>query len=136
MKAWVWYLSCTLLVSIFALCLVRAFVFMSVWVFGYHLWILPRLFDESLGVAESFVPLVTMEAGGGDKAAGVARLVVAAAIASFVHWAISQPTEFDGMISAQKVRVGREGWRRNLTKNKKMAILLKIAPASRSAPFF
>mmetsp|Transcript_9552 Transcript_9552/g.19061 ORF Transcript_9552/g.19061 Transcript_9552/m.19061 type:complete len:310 (+) Transcript_9552:41-970(+) len=102
MKAWVWYLSCTLLVAIVGLCIVRGVAFLVVWIGGYHFWILPNLFDEQLGVAESFVPLFSLTAGGSDTHARLFRFFIFAFFAGFVHWAVSQPTEFDGMISAQK----------------------------------
>ena len=61
LKVWIWYLSCTLLLVIFGLCIVRGVAFTVFWIGGYEFWILPNLFDESLGVAESFVPVFTFQ---------------------------------------------------------------------------
>jgi len=99
LKVWIWYLSCTLLIVIFGLCLVRLTVFVIFWIVGYDFWILPNLFDESLGVAESFSPLWSFCKSGEML---LFRLAVAGGIASFFYWAATQPTEFDGMIKAQR----------------------------------
>ncbi|GMH94349.1 hypothetical protein TL16_g12882 [Triparma laevis f. inornata] len=99
LKVWVWYLSVTLLLLIFGICVLRGVVFIVFWIIGRDFWILPNLFDESLGVAESFVPLYSFEKSSGSP---MFRAVVLCLIAASIHWAISQPTEFDGMISAQK----------------------------------
>eukprot|EP00519_Triparma_laevis_P009031 CAMPEP_0182506078 /NCGR_PEP_ID=MMETSP1321-20130603/20536_1 /TAXON_ID=91990 /ORGANISM="Bolidomonas sp., Strain RCC1657" /LENGTH=281 /DNA_ID=CAMNT_0024711747 /DNA_START=22 /DNA_END=864 /DNA_ORIENTATION=- len=99
LKVWVWYLSVTLLLGIIGICLVRGLVFVVFWILGRDFWILPNLFDESLGVAESFVPLYSFSKSSGSL---LFRATVLSLIALSVHWAISQPTEFDGMISAQR----------------------------------
>ncbi|GMI46122.1 hypothetical protein TrCOL_g12754 [Triparma columacea] len=100
LKVWVWYLSVTFLISIFGLCILRLVVFLTVWVCGFEFWILPNLFDESLGVAESFIPLFTFNKAGAGQ--GIYRAGLVVLLAWTIHWAISQPTEFDGMIKAQK----------------------------------
>jgi len=100
LKVWVWYLSVTFLISIFGLCIVRLVLFLIVWVGGYELWILPNLFDESLGVAESFVPIWSFAKAASGQ--GIYRAALVVLIGWTLHWAISQPTEFDGMIKAQK----------------------------------
>ena len=99
-KVWVWYLSVTFLIFVFTLCLLRSLAFLTLWVCGYDFWFLPNLFDESLGVAESFVPVYTF--GRSSSGQGYARAIVVVAMAATIHWAISQPSEFDGMIKAQK----------------------------------
>jgi translocation protein SEC62 len=98
-KVWIWYLSCTILVVTFVVIFVRLVVFIAVWIFGYDLWILPNLFDEGLGVAESFIPLVTFYKS--ENTTALFRLAVLGAFAGFFYWAVTQPTEFDGMIKAQ-----------------------------------
>mmetsp|Transcript_18007 Transcript_18007/g.37482 ORF Transcript_18007/g.37482 Transcript_18007/m.37482 type:complete len:310 (+) Transcript_18007:70-999(+) len=100
LKVWVWYLSVTFLIGVFGLCIVRLFLFTTVWIAGYEFWILPRLFDESLGVAESFIPVWSFEKS--PKGLGIYRAGLVILFAWFIHWAVSQPTEFDGMIKAQK----------------------------------
>uniref|UniRef100_A0A7S0R9Q2 Translocation protein SEC62 n=1 Tax=Pyramimonas obovata TaxID=1411642 RepID=A0A7S0R9Q2_9CHLO len=57
LKLGVLYLCLCLLGVIFAICIVRALIFVAFWVlFGKHLWLLPHLFSEEAGVLEAFTP--------------------------------------------------------------------------------
>ncbi len=100
LKVWLWYLSVTILIFTFTLCIVRLLLFIGLWVCGYEFWLLPNLFDENLGVAESFVPLYSFakSAAGQSMTRGAVLLLIVAS----VYWAVSQPTEFDGFITAQR----------------------------------
>uniref|UniRef100_A0A6U3TY49 Translocation protein SEC62 n=1 Tax=Ditylum brightwellii TaxID=49249 RepID=A0A6U3TY49_9STRA len=99
LKVFVWYLSVSLLLFIFFLITARALLFLFVWILGYDCWFLPNLFDESLGVAESFRPIFSFEKS--PPGQFLYRLGVAVGFFSFCWWAVTQPSEFDGFISAQ-----------------------------------
>lgn len=99
LKVFVWYMSVSLLLFIFFLISVRAFVFLCVWIIGYELWIWPNLFDESLGFYDSFKPFISCETT--KKGQLPYRLGVGVAFFSFCYWAITQPSEFDGFVKGQ-----------------------------------
>jgi len=99
LKVFVWYLSVTLLIFIFFLVTVRSVLFLFVWILGYDFWVLPNLFDETLGFVESFKPVYSLER---SKAGQLYyRLGIAVAFFSFCYWAVTQPSEFDGFKAAQ-----------------------------------
>jgi len=100
LKIFAWYMSVTFLIVVFTLCLVRGFVFMIVWILGYDLWILPNLFDEELNVSDSFKPIYSCIKSAPGQ--GIYRLGVLVGVSSFCYWAVTQPSEFDGFITAQK----------------------------------
>ncbi len=99
LKIFVWYMSVSLLLVIFFLISVRAFVFLCVWIVGYELWIWPNLFDEQLGFYDSFKPFISCEST--KKGQLPYRLGVGVAFFSFCYWAITQPSEFDGFVKGQ-----------------------------------
>lgn len=99
-KKILWYCSVTFLIATFAFCLIRLLAFAIMWIFGYDFWIFPRLFDETLSVQDSFKPVVSLEKGSTGQ--GIYRVGLLLAFASFIYWATTQPTEFDGFIAAQK----------------------------------
>jgi len=99
LKTFVWYMSVSLLIFIFFLVVVRALLFLFVWILGFDCWFLPNLFDESLGFVDSFKPVVSFEK---TKAGQLYyRIGVAIGFFSFCWWAVTQPSEFDGFVSAQ-----------------------------------
>jgi translocation protein SEC62 len=100
LKVWMWYLSVTLLVFMLGFLSIRGLLWFFMWCMGYDFWVLPRLFDESLGIAESFVPVYSFE--GGSPGQGYYRSAAVLGIVAFVYWAYTQPTEFDSFISAQR----------------------------------
>ncbi|GFE53182.1 hypothetical protein BaOVIS_005860 [Babesia ovis] len=57
LKLAVWYASVVLLSILFALIILRLILFMCLWFCGYDFWLFPNLFDEDLGVVDSFKPL-------------------------------------------------------------------------------
>lgn len=99
-KKVLWYLSVTFLIATLSFCLIRAVLFLLLWILGYDFWIFPRLFDESLSFQDSFKPIYSFDKGTAGQ--GYYRLGMFAVIGSFAYWAYSQPTEFDGFIQAQK----------------------------------
>ena len=99
LRVFVWYLSVTLLLFIFFLITSRALLFLFVWIVGWELWFLPNLFDESLGFVDSFKPIFSCESTKPGQLPY--RLGVGVAFFSFCYWAVTQPSEFDGFVSAQ-----------------------------------
>ena len=99
LRVFVWYLSVTLLLFIFFLITFRALLFLMVWIVGWELWFLPNLFDESLGFVDSFKPVISCESTKPGQLPY--RLGVGVAFFSFCYWAVTQPSEFDGFVSAQ-----------------------------------
>uniref|UniRef100_A0A0G4GS06 Translocation protein SEC62 n=1 Tax=Chromera velia CCMP2878 TaxID=1169474 RepID=A0A0G4GS06_9ALVE len=56
-KIAVWYLSVFLLSALLGLTVIRLVVFVLVWFCGVDFWIFPNMFDDNLGVIDSFKPL-------------------------------------------------------------------------------
>eukprot|EP00968_Pinguiococcus_pyrenoidosus_P000736 scaffold47_cov258-Pinguiococcus_pyrenoidosus.AAC.63 len=100
MKVWMWYLSVTFILLIFGIIIIRLFFFLLLWLVGYDFWILPRMWDETLGVLESFTPLYSLEKSAPGQMYW--RLGFLGALVAFGVWAANQPTDFDTFISAQK----------------------------------
>jgi translocation protein SEC62 len=99
LKVFVWYLSVTLLLFLFFLITVRAFFFLMAWICGFDFWILPNLFDESLGFFDSFKPAISFEKSSPGQLPY--RLGIGVAFFSFCYWAVTQPSEFDGFKQGQ-----------------------------------
>eukprot|EP00536_Pseudo-nitzschia_multiseries_P005540 jgi/Psemu1/254577/estExt_Genewise1Plus.C_1040036 len=99
LKVFVWYLSVSLLLFIFFLISARAFLFLCIWIVGFEVWVWPNLFDEQLGFWDSFKPFISCKATGPGQLPY--RLGVGVGFFSFCYWAITQPSEFDGFVSAQ-----------------------------------
>lgn len=99
LKVFVWYMSVTMLIFIFFLIAFRGVCFLGLWVLGWEFWFLPNLFDESLGFVDSFKPVITIEKTKPGQL--MYRVGVAVAFSSFCYWAVTQPSEFDGFVSAQ-----------------------------------
>jgi len=100
LKLCLWYLSCTALVVIFAIIILRWLLFLFVWIFGYEFWILPNLFDEERSVADSFKPLGSFEKTGPGQMWW--RIAVFGGFVGFCYWAYSQPTEFDDFLKSNR----------------------------------
>ena len=58
-----------------------------------------NLFDESLGFVDSFKPVISCEPTKPGQLPY--RIGVGVAFFSFCYWAVTQPSEFDGFVSAQ-----------------------------------
>lgn len=57
LKLAMWYISVVLLTVMFTLIIIRLVLFVAFWFCGYDFWLFPNLFDEELGVIDSFKPL-------------------------------------------------------------------------------
>jgi translocation protein SEC62 len=99
LKVFVWYMSVTLLIFIFFLITFRGAVFLLVWILGWECWVLPNLFDETLGFVESFKPVISFEPT--KEGQLIYRAGIAVAFSSFCYWAVTQPSEFDGFKKGQ-----------------------------------
>lgn len=99
LKVFAWYLSASMLLFIFFLITSRGVLFLFIWIFGYDCWFLPNLFDESLGFVDSFKPVISFERTKDGQL--FYRIGIAVAFFSFCWWAVTQPSEFDGFVSAQ-----------------------------------
>lgn len=99
LKVFAWYMSVSFLLLIFFLVTVRGLLFLFVWILGFDFWFLPNLFDEQLGFVESFKPLYSFEKT--KEGQLYYRIGIAVAFTSFCWWAVTQPSEFDGFVSAQ-----------------------------------
>jgi translocation protein SEC62 len=99
LRVFVWYLSVSLLLFIFFLITSRACLFLFVWIIGFECWFLPNLFDETLSFSDSFKPLYSFEPTKPGQLPY--RIGVGVGFFSFCYWAITQPSEFDGFVSAQ-----------------------------------
>ncbi|RYH16349.1 hypothetical protein EON65_30245, partial [archaeon] len=99
-KRVLWYCSVTFLIVTFSFCILRFVAFVILWLLGYEFWIFPRLFDESLSFQDSFKPIYSFEKGSTGQ--GLYRLALVASLIGFGYWAYTQPTEFDGFLTAQK----------------------------------
>jgi translocation protein SEC62 len=99
-KRLLWYFAVTFLLISFSFLLLRGIIFVLLWIVGYDFWMFPRLFDESLGVLDSFKPIYTFEKGATGQ--GYYRVGLLIILAAFVAWASTQPTEFDGFLETQK----------------------------------
>ena len=99
LKVFAWYMSVSFLLLIFFLVTFRGFLFLGVWILGYDFWFLPNLFDEQLGFIDSFKPLYSFEKTKEGQLYYRIRIVVA--FSSFCWWDVTQPSKFDGFVSAQ-----------------------------------
>jgi len=99
LKVFVWYMSVSLLIFIFFLITFRGAVFLCIWIVGFECWVLPNLFDETLGFFESFAPFISVERTKDGQL--MYRVGVAVAFFSFCYWAVTQPSEFDGFVKGQ-----------------------------------
>lgn len=105
-KLAVLYTCLALLGLIFAICIVRAIIFAVVWIlFGKHLWVLPNLFSDEVGITDAFRPLYEFEE---DAAARygeeipkppslLSRLVAAGATAATLYCLYTYSPETDKM---------------------------------------
>ncbi|UKK02095.2 translocation protein [Theileria orientalis] len=66
-KAWplylklsMWYISVVLLTFLIVAIVLRLLLFLIMWFGGYDFWLFPNLFDEDLGVVDSFKPLYSL----------------------------------------------------------------------------
>lgn len=99
-KVGLWYISVTFLIIIFVFSILRLVAFFLCWLAGYDFWFLPNVFDDNLGVIESFQPLYSFKVtGSGER---YYRGGAAVAFVAFCIWVANQPTEFDEYVSLTK----------------------------------
>eukprot|EP00935_MAST-01C_sp_MAST-1C-sp1_P001868 g1868.t1 len=101
MKVAIWYCSVTILIIFFIISVIRLIVAAIFWIFGVEFWILPRLFDESITFAQSFVPLYSYEKVSSEDS-WYYRLGLAVSFISFTVWMMNQPSEFDEFMMASR----------------------------------
>ena len=100
-KVGIWYVSVTLLLFLFVLFTVRLILYLVFWSIGYEFWILPNFFDEDLGVADSFRPLVSFEKGDDLQDSWYFRAAGLVGLIAFGYWCSQQPTDFDELYASQ-----------------------------------
>ena len=59
-KVGIWWVSYILLVAMVVLICVRLVLFIFFYIFGIDLWLFPNLFDEKLGILDSFKPFFSV----------------------------------------------------------------------------
>lgn len=90
------YTSVTLLLILSTVIFSRIVLFLFMWLLGYDFWVLPNLFDEGRGVADSFKPVVSFSKS--EENQGLYRFILFLILCYFVHWGASQPDEFQSML--------------------------------------
>lgn len=99
-KVGLWYVSVTLLIFITIFSILRLIAFFLCWLAGYDFWFLPNVFDDNLGVIESFRPTYSFKAtGDGER---YYRVAAAGAFIAFCFWVANQPTDFDEYMEMSK----------------------------------
>ena len=58
-----WYVSVTILAFFFIFTLVRYVIFLTTWIMGWELWLLPNIFADDLGFCDSFRPGYSFDKG-------------------------------------------------------------------------
>lgn len=85
LKLAMWYLSVVLLSAMFILILVRLVLFVLFWFCGYDLWLFPNLFDEDLGVVDSFKPIHSIKYRNDTTYMVLCRVLCSVLVAASVH---------------------------------------------------
>mmetsp|Transcript_22466 Transcript_22466/g.31238 ORF Transcript_22466/g.31238 Transcript_22466/m.31238 type:complete len:363 (+) Transcript_22466:177-1265(+) len=110
-KLAVLYMCLCLLGLIFVVCIVRGMVFGIIWVlFGKHLWLLPNLFSDDMGIVDAFSPWYEVEevgtVGRGEEQGGppslTSRLLAAVATAATLYFLYTASPETDQMAAATR----------------------------------
>jgi translocation protein SEC62 len=92
-KVGVWYMSVTFLIFMTVFSTVRMIIFFIMWLCGYDFWILPNIFDDNLGVIESFRPRYSFVKT--EDSERIYRVVGFIAFTAFCVYIMNQPTDFD-----------------------------------------
>lgn len=99
-KVGLWYVSVTLLIFITVFSILRFIAFFLCWLAGFDFWFLPNVFDDNLGVIESFKPTYSFKSTGeGER---YYRVAAAAVFVAFCLWVANQPTDFDEYVEMSK----------------------------------
>ncbi|CAK4105581.1 unnamed protein product [Aphanomyces euteiches] len=99
-KVVVWYCSVTFLIFIFVFCIVRLFAFFILWLVGIEFWFLPNIFDDNLGVVDSFKPLYSLR--NTDPSERKYRAIAFVLFLLMCIWIAQQPTDFDEYMELTK----------------------------------
>jgi translocation protein SEC62 len=81
-KIGVWWICYILLNLMVGIIVIRLVVYAFMYVFGVDFWVFPNLFDEKLGVLESFVPFVSFA----KRTESMITLIVRACIFGFIAY--------------------------------------------------
>ncbi|KDO26505.1 hypothetical protein SPRG_07908 [Saprolegnia parasitica CBS 223.65] len=90
----------TFLIVIIVFCIVRLFAFFILWLAGIEFWFLPNIFDDNLGVIDSFKPLYSLRKT--DPSETKYRALALLAFIGFCIWVAQQPTDFDEYMALTK----------------------------------
>ena len=96
----IWYMSVTFLIVIIVFSILRLIAFLLAWMLGFDFWVLPNIYDDDLGVIESFKPGYSFKAT--DMSERKYRVVGIVAFIAFCYWVHSQPTDFDDYMEFTK----------------------------------
>jgi translocation protein SEC62 len=99
-KVVVWYMSVTFLIVMVVFSIVRLFLFFILWLVGIEFWILPNIYDDDLGVVDSFKPLYSLRQT--DPSERKWRIAGLVAFICFCVWVSQQPTDFDEYLALTK----------------------------------
>ncbi|RHY41461.1 hypothetical protein DYB30_010468 [Aphanomyces astaci] len=99
-KVVVWYCSVTFLIFIFVFSLVRVFAFFILWLVGIEFWFLPNIYDDNLGVVDSFKPLYSLKST--DISERKYRAIAFVLFIVLCVWIAQQPTDFDEYMELTK----------------------------------
>ncbi|ETW07047.1 hypothetical protein H310_03129 [Aphanomyces invadans] len=99
-KVVVWYCSVTFLIFIFVFSLVRVFAFFILWLVGIEFWFLPNIYDDNLGVIDSFKPLYSLRST--DVSERKYRAIACVLFIAMCVWIAQQPTDFDEYMELTK----------------------------------
>ncbi len=95
MKKGVWYIAVTFLLFMLVLIVIRLLVWLICWCFGFRLWILPNIFDDTRSVADSFKPVYSLEKDEDLKVTDwLYRFASIGAIISLCYYVYIQPNEY------------------------------------------
>lgn len=99
-KVALWYLSVTFLLVVAVFVIIRLILFFLMWMIGFEYWLLPNIFDDNLGIADSFKPIIAIRFT--DPGERKYRFLAIILFAAFCVWVKNQPTDFDEYMSLTK----------------------------------
>ena len=97
MKRGLHYILVTFLAFVAVFLVIRGLIFGFMWLFGYELWVLPNVLSDD---EDMFKPWVTFQKS--DNVVMWHRGLALALLAVCAYWVVTQPTDFDRLVTAQK----------------------------------
>ncbi|KAK1444654.1 translocation protein sec62 like protein [Babesia gibsoni] len=85
LKLATWYASVVLLSILLTLVVIRLILFSAFWFCGYDYWLFPNLFDEDLGVFDSFRPVHSLKYRNDAAHMIMCRIVCSILVAASIH---------------------------------------------------